>query len=217
MFSSFQDCAANFFAFMSQSMTNANNSTRALSDDSDQPRHLLSECLLIAQSVAKGRMYLRISSQESNRIIWVCRLILVIARHRCHSGLIKPTIVVFRPAKIQISMGIRPILIRVFLNAQSVAKGTSYLQLTHEKYNSIMLVCRLIWVIAWCRCNFVGLSGTVSSFCMTKLTIWFSTQRILGSAWANLPLTSSYKSNRIGLMYRLIRVIAGRSIKNLLP
>ena len=61
-----------------------------------------------------------------------------------------------RPAKTQISLGIRPVWSDSSLCAQWVAKDTSFLHSDSEDSDQTGLMPRLIWVFAVRTCHFVG-------------------------------------------------------------
>ena len=68
----------------------------------------------------------------------------------------KPTQWHVRPAKIQISLGIRPDWSEVSLCAQWVSKDPSFLHADGEYSDQTGRMPRLIWVFAGCTCHFVG-------------------------------------------------------------
>ena len=61
-----------------------------------------------------------------------------------------------RPAKTQISLGIRPVWSEPSLCTQWVAKDPSYLHADSEYSDQTERIPRLIWVFAWRTCHFVG-------------------------------------------------------------
>ena len=61
-----------------------------------------------------------------------------------------------RPAKTQISLGIRPVWSEFSLCTQWVAKDPSFLQADSEDSDQSGRMPRLIWVFAGCTCHFVG-------------------------------------------------------------
>ena len=68
----------------------------------------------------------------------------------------KPTKWHVRPAKTQISLGIRPVWSESSLCAQWVAKDPSFLYADSEDSDQTGRIPRLIWVFAGRTCNFVG-------------------------------------------------------------
>ena len=63
---------------------------------------------------------------------------------------------IVRPAKTQISLGIRPIWSESSLCARWVAKDPSFLHADREDSDQTGRMPRLIWVFAGCTCHFVG-------------------------------------------------------------
>ena len=63
---------------------------------------------------------------------------------------------IVRPAKTQISLGIRPVWSESSLCTQWVAKGPSYLHADSENSDQTGQMPRLIWVFARRTCHFVG-------------------------------------------------------------
>ena len=70
-----------------------------------------------------------------------------------------------RPAKIQISLGIRPVWSESLLCAQWVAKDPSFLHTDSKDSDQTGRMPRLIWVLAGPACHFVGL--------VMRQLIWF--------------------------------------------
>ena len=68
----------------------------------------------------------------------------------------KPTKWPVRPAKTQISLGIRPVWSESSLCAQWVAKDPSFLHADSEDSDQTGRMPRLIWVFAGRTCHFVG-------------------------------------------------------------
>ena len=68
----------------------------------------------------------------------------------------KPTKMYVRPAKTQISLGIRPVWSESSLCAQWVAKDSSFLHADSEDSGQTGRMPRLIWVFAGHTCHFVG-------------------------------------------------------------
>ena len=68
----------------------------------------------------------------------------------------KPTKLHVRPAKTQISLGIRPIWSESLLYAQWIAKDPSFLHADSEDSGQTGRMPRLIWVFAGRTCHFVG-------------------------------------------------------------
>ena len=68
----------------------------------------------------------------------------------------KPSNWPVRPAKTQISLGIHPVWSESSLCVQWVAKDPRFLHADNEDSDPTGLMPRLIWVFAWCTCNFVG-------------------------------------------------------------
>ena len=68
----------------------------------------------------------------------------------------KPTKWHVRPAKTQISLGIRPVWSESLLCAQWIAKDPSFLSADSEESDQTGRMPRLIWVFAGHTCNFVG-------------------------------------------------------------
>ena len=68
----------------------------------------------------------------------------------------KPTKWHVRPAKTQISLGIRPVWSESSLCAQWVAKDPSFLHADSEDSDQIGRMPRLIWVVTGRTCHFVG-------------------------------------------------------------
>ena len=61
-----------------------------------------------------------------------------------------------RPAKTQISLGIRPVWSASSMCAQWLAKDPSLLQMDSKDSNQTRQMPRLIWVFGGCTCHFVG-------------------------------------------------------------
>ena len=70
-----------------------------------------------------------------------------------------------RPAKIQISLGIRPVWSESSLSAQRVAKDPSFLHADSEDSDQTGRMPRLIWVFAGRTCHF-------ADFVMRRLIFW---------------------------------------------
>ena len=68
----------------------------------------------------------------------------------------KPTKWHVRPAKTQISLGIRPVWSESSLFAQWVAKDPSFLHADSEDSDQTGQMPRLIWAFAGCTCHLVG-------------------------------------------------------------
>ena len=68
----------------------------------------------------------------------------------------KPTKWHVRPAKTQISLGIRPVWLESSLCAQWVAKDPSFLHADSEDSDQTGRMPRLTWVFAGRTCHFVG-------------------------------------------------------------
>ena len=64
--------------------------------------------------------------------------------------------IIVRPAKIQISLGIRPVWSEALMGAQWVAKDQSIPHVDNEDSDQTGRVPRLIYVFAGCTCHFVG-------------------------------------------------------------
>ena len=61
-----------------------------------------------------------------------------------------------RPAKTQLSLGIRPVWSEAFLCAQWIAKDPVFLHADREDFDQIGRMPRLFWVFAGRTCHFVG-------------------------------------------------------------
>ena len=68
----------------------------------------------------------------------------------------KPTEWHVRPAKTQISLGIRPVWLESSLCAQKVVKGPMFLHADSEDYDQTGRMPRLIWVFTGRTCHCVG-------------------------------------------------------------
>ena len=94
----------------------------------------------------------------------------------------KPTKWHLRPAKTQISLGIRPVWSESSLCAQWVAKDLSFLHADSEDTDQSGRMPRLIRIFAGCRCHFVG-------FVMRRLIWGIVTQSgilYMSSGWAHI-------------------------------
>ena len=74
-----------------------------------------------------------------------------------------------RPAKTQISLGIRPVWSESSLCAQWITKNPSFLHADSEVSNQTGRMPRLIWVVAGRTCHFVGFIMGRLIFCLS----WF--------------------------------------------
>ena len=83
-------------------------------------------------------------------VCWHC-----ISKNHLSCLLTKPTKWHVRPAKTQISMGIRPVWSKSSLCAQWVGKDPSFLHADSEDSDQTGRLSRLIWVFAGPTCHFV--------------------------------------------------------------
>ena len=93
------------------------------------------------------------------RLIWVYTVCLCpkIGRQAYMSRLVtQPTKWHVRPAKTQISLGIRPVWSESLLCVQCVAKGPSFHHADGEDSDQTWRMPRLIWVFTGRTCHFVG-------------------------------------------------------------
>ena len=105
---------------------------------------------------------------------------LVIDKMKMSRLVTKPTKWHVRPAKTQISLGIRPVWSESSLSAQWVAKDPRFLPADSEDSGQIGRMPRLIWVFAGRTCHFVG-------FVMRRLKCYTVRLRL------HIPKTLSYK------------------------
>ena len=80
-----------------------------------------------------------------------------------------------RPAKIQISLGNRPVWSESSLCAQWVAKGLSFLHADSEDSDQTGRMLRLIWVFTGRTCHFVGFVMRRLFLCILSATSFRST------------------------------------------
>ena len=110
----------------------------------------------------------------------------------------KPTKWYVRPAKTQISLGIRPVWSESSLCAQWVAKDLSFLHADSEESDKTGPMPRLIWVFAGPTCQFVGF--VTRRLIYMYIYIWHLFE-LTDMFWCLFLLKDGYKSKWLTAYY----------------